>query len=44
MDKSLVIWALETLREQANDAGEASIVRRVNNEIEKIKFKYEEQK
>jgi hypothetical protein len=44
MDKTLVIWALETLREQASDAGETSLVRRINNEIEKIKFKYEEQK
>jgi hypothetical protein len=44
MDKTLIIWALETLREQASDAKETSLVRRINNEIEKIKFKYEEQK
>ena len=44
MDKTLVIWALETLREQASDAEETSLVRRINNEIDKIRYKYEEQK
>jgi len=41
MDKSLVIWALETLREQASDAKETSLVRRINNEIDKIRYKYD---
>ena len=41
MDKTLVIWALETLREQASDVGETSLVRRINNEIDKIKYKYD---
>jgi hypothetical protein len=44
MDESLIIWALETLREQANDAGETNLVKRINNEIKEIKLKYEEQK
>ena len=37
MDKSLIIWALETLKEQASDAEETSLERRIKKEINNIK-------
>jgi hypothetical protein len=43
MDKSLIIWALETLKEQALDAEEMQLVLRITKEINKIKVNYAEE-
>ena len=43
MDKTLIIWALETLKEQASDAGETQLVKRITKEINKVKVNYAEE-
>lgn len=43
MDKTLIIWALETLKEQALDAEEIQLVARITKEINKIKVNYAEE-
>ena len=43
MDKTLIIWALETLREQALDAEEIQLVARITKEINKVKVNYDEE-
>jgi|TARA_R110000744_G_scaffold193756_1_gene312591 hypothetical protein len=37
MDRSLIIWALETLLSQAERYEEVSLARRIKEEINKIK-------
>tara|TARA_Y100000385_G_C12617804_1_gene435701 strand:- start:69 stop:212 length:144 start_codon:yes stop_codon:yes gene_type:complete len=43
MDKTLIIWALETLREQALDSEEIQLVARITKEINKVKVNYDEE-
>ncbi|MDB4334592.1 hypothetical protein N9988_00015 [bacterium] len=43
MDKTLIIWALETLREQALDSEEIQLVARITKEINKVKVNYAEE-
>ncbi len=43
LDKPLIIWALETLREQADDVGEKQLVKRITEELNKIQVNYAEE-